>query len=60
MDKTAANIKEKGHQPDKSEEAHCPHCKEHEGRLTAVEERLGMKKEPGVSKEESMRGRKRH
>jgi hypothetical protein len=62
-DVTEAKIKESGHKPDKSEATgagHCPHCAEHEGRISAVEAKLGIKKEPGVSKEEASRERKRH
>lgn len=57
-DKTEANIKEKGHEPDKGDINAMVH--DHHARIGAIEAHLGMKKEKGVSKEESMRGRKRH
>ena len=56
MEKAAAKINEKGHEPDKSDSM----LDNHESRIGAIETHLGMKKEPGVAKEESMRARKRH
>lgn len=53
-DKTQANIREKGHEPDKAgSDTHCPHCAEHAARIGAIEVRLGMKPEAGVAKEET-------
>ena len=39
-------------------DAHCPHCEGHEGRIVAIESKLGLNRKPKTP-EEVMRERKR-
>ena len=62
-ERPAANIEEKGHEPDKGDINAMVH--DHHARIGAIEAHLGMAKEPGVAKEETgkrepNRERKRH
>lgn len=58
VDRANTEIREKGHEPDKSD---ANRSAEFHARICACEDKLGIKREPGVAKEETgVRTRKRH